>query len=161
MLGAIIKSYFAERENIDPKKIYSVSIMPCTAKKFEAGRPEMEDDDGTADVDAVLTTRELANMIRMHGLVLNELPIEEADNPFGERSTAGKLFGATGGVMEAAARTAHWMVTGKEMENLDIKALRGFDGVKVAYLDLDGLTVGVAVANGLGNARKLLDEILK
>jgi iron-only hydrogenase group A len=158
MLGAIIKSYFAKREGIDPKKIYSVSIMPCTAKKFEAGRPEMMQD-GEPDVDAVLTTRELARLIRMRGLDLKTLQPDTADTPFGERTTAGKLFGASGGVMEAAIRTAYWMITGKELPNLNVEAVRGLQGVKEAQLDINGLKVGVAVVSGLGNARKLLDEI--
>jgi NADH-quinone oxidoreductase subunit G/NADP-reducing hydrogenase subunit HndD len=158
MMGAIIKGYFAEKQGIDPASIFSVSIMPCTAKKFEAGRPEMARD-GLADVDAVLTTRELAKIIRMRGLDLGAMPTETADTPFGERTTAGKLFGASGGVMEAAIRTAHWMLTGKELENLVVQPVRGMDGIKEARLNINGLEVGVAVANGLGNAAKLLDQI--
>jgi NADH-quinone oxidoreductase subunit G/NADP-reducing hydrogenase subunit HndD len=158
MMGAIIKSYFAQREGIDPSKIFSVSIMPCTAKKFECGRSEMAH--GTvADVDAVLTTRELARIIRMRGLDLNSMPAETADTPFGERSTAGKLFGASGGVMEAAIRTAHFLLTGKELENLEVKAVRGLAGVKEAKVQIGDLEVGVAVVSGLGNARKLLEEV--
>jgi iron-only hydrogenase group A len=158
MMGAVIKSYFAEREGLDPSRIYSVSIMPCTAKKFEAGRPEMGRD-GLADVDAVLTTRELARMIRMCGLNFADMPSETADTPFGERTTAGKLFGASGGVMEAAIRTAHYLVTGKELGNLDVQAVRGLDGVKEARLKIDNIELGVAVVSGLGNACKLLDQI--
>lgn len=158
MMGAIIKSYFAEREKVDPANIYSVSIMPCTAKKFEAGRPEMGRG-GVADVDAVLTTRELAELIRMHGLDLKDLPPDTADTPFGERTTAGKLFGATGGVMEAAIRSVHFLVTGKEMGNLTVEPVRGLEGVKEAQVQVDGLTVNVAVVSGLGNACKLLDQI--
>lgn len=158
MMGAIIKTHFAKRENIDPAKIFSVSIMPCTAKKFEAGRPEMGRG-GLADVDAVLTTRELADIIRMAGLNLTELDPDTADTPFGERTTAGKLFGATGGVMEAAIRSAYFLVTGKELENLEVKAVRGLDGVKEARVQVGDLNLGVAVASGLGNASKLLDQI--
>jgi len=158
MMGAIIKSYFAQREGIDPKKIFSVSIMPCTAKKFECGRTEMSHST-TADVDAVLTTRELARIMRMRGIDLGALAAEGADTPFGERSTAGKLFGATGGVMEAALRTAYFMLTGKELENLEVKAVRGLQGVKEAKVKVGDLEVGVAVVSGLGNARKMLDEI--
>ena len=118
MMGAVVKSYFAEREKLRSASIFSVSIMPCTAKKFEAARPEMGRN-GVADIDAVLTTRELADIIRMRGLDLAvELAPEAADTPFGERTTAGKLFGGTGGVMEAALRTAHWMVTGRETDRL-------------------------------------------
>lgn len=158
MLGAIIKSYYAKREGIDPKKIFSVSIMPCTAKKFEAGRPEMMHD-GAPDIDAVLTTRELARLIRMRGIQLASLTPDTADTPFGERTSAGKLFGASGGVMEAAIRTAYWMITGTELGDLKVEAVRGLEGVKEARLEIHGLTVGVAVVSGLGNARKLLDEI--
>ena len=121
MMGAVIKTYFAQKEGIDRKKIFSVSVMPCTAKKFEAQRPEMLDN-GIPDVDAVLTTRELARIIHMRGLDLNAMTPDTADTPFGERSTAGKLFGATGGVMEAAIRTAHYLITGKEMDNLKVQA---------------------------------------
>jgi len=158
MMGAVIKSYFAEREGLDPSRIYSVSIMPCTAKKFEAGRPEMGRD-GVADVDAVLTTRELARIIRMCGLNLREMPSDTADTPFGERTTAGKLFGATGGVMEAAIRTAYHLVTGKELGNLEVQAVRGLTGVKEAHVQVDGIELGVAVVSGLGNASRLLDQI--
>jgi len=158
MMGAVIKSYFAERENLDPANIYSVSIMPCTAKKFEAGRPEMGRG-GVADIDAVLTTRELAELIRMHGLDLKDLPSDTCDTPFGERTTAGKRFGASGGVMEAAIRTVYYLVTGKEMGNLTVEPVRGMEGVKEAQVEVNGLTVKVAVVSGLGNACKVLDQI--
>ena len=158
MMGAVIKSYFAKREGLDPANIFSVSVMPCTAKKFEAGRPEMGRD-GMADIDAVLTTRELVQLIRMHGLDLQDLPAEGADTPFGERTTAGKLFGATGGVMEAALRTAHWLLTGREMGELTVAAVRGLEGVKEAQLDIDGIKLNVAVVSGLGNASRLLEHI--
>ena len=158
MMGAVIKSFFAEREGIDPANIFSVSIMPCTAKKFEAARPEMGRS-GVADVDAVLTTRELARIIRMRGLNLRDMPCETADTPFGERTTAGKLFGATGGVMEAAIRTAHYLLTGQELGDLCVTAVRGLDGAKEAQLTINGTQINVAVVNGLGNAAKLLAEI--
>ncbi len=158
MLGAIIKSYYAERQALDPAKIFSVSIMPCTAKKFEAGRGEMGRN-GIPDVDAVLTTRELARMIRMFGLDPQMLTPEATDTPFGERSTAGKLFGATGGVMEAAIRTAYYLLTGEEPEVLKIKALRGLKGVKEASARIGSLDINVAVVSGLANAGRLLDEI--
>ena len=131
MLGAIIKSYYAEKAGIDPKKIFSVSLMPCTAKKFECGRPEMMKD-GHADIDAVLTTREMARIFKMRGIDFNMLEPEVADNPFGERSSAGKLFGVSGGVMEAAVRTAHYLITGREAEELKFQQLRGLDGAKEA-----------------------------
>jgi iron-only hydrogenase group A len=158
MMGAVIKSYYAEKENIDPKNIFSVSIMPCTAKKFEATRSEMTRG-ALPDIDAVLTTRELAKLLRKFGVVLGTVKPEEADNPLGTRSTAGKIFGATGGVMEAAVRTAHYLLTGKEMENLVVPEVRELKGVKEASVTIDELKVGIAVASGLGNARKLLDQI--
>jgi len=160
MLGAIIKHYYAQREGIDPARVFSVSIMPCTAKKFEAGRPEMMHE-AVADVDAVLTTRELAQMIRMHGIDLTALPPEGADTPFGDRSTAGKLFGATGGVAEAAIRTAHYLVTGQELSDLKVQAVRGLKGVKEARVKVGDLELGVAVVSGLSNARRVLDELRK
>lgn len=158
MLGAITKSYFAEKEGIDPQKIFMVSIMPCTAKKFEAERPEMSNH-GRPDVDASLTTRELARIIKMRGLDLKNMNPETADTPFGERSSAGKLFGVSGGVTEAAVRTAHYLITGQELENPKIQELRGLDGIKEAQIKVGDLEVGVAVVSGLSNARKLLDEI--
>jgi NADH-quinone oxidoreductase subunit G/NADP-reducing hydrogenase subunit HndD len=158
MMGAVIKRYFAKQEGIQPSRIYSVSVMPCTAKKFEAARPEMAED-GLPDIDAVLTTRELAKLIRMRGIDLAQLPPDTADTPFGERSTAGKLFGASGGVMEAAIRTAHFLVTGRELEKLEVEAVRGLEGAKEARVQFDGIELGVAVVNGLGNACRLLDEI--
>ncbi len=158
MMGAVIKGYWAQREEIELSKVFSVSIMPCTAKKFEAGRPEMGRE-GLVDIDAVLTTRELAKLIRMRGLDLREMQPEVADSPFGERTTAGKLFGATGGVMEAALRTAHWILTGRELENLTVAPLRGLEGAKEARLNIDGRDIGVAVVSGLGNAAKLLEQI--
>jgi len=158
MLGAVIKSYFAEKEGLDPRKIFSVSVMPCTAKKFEAQRPEMVQN-GIPDVDAVLTTRELARLIRLFHLDIQSLEPEAADSPFAVRSSAGKLFGATGGVMEAAVRSAHYLITGKEMENLKIKELRGLKGVKEATVRIGDLDVNVAVVSGLSNARMLLEEV--
>lgn len=158
MLGAVIKTFYAEKNNLDPKKIFSVSIMPCTAKKFEASRPELGRD-GYQDVDAVLTTREAAQLIKMFGLDLKALSPEPADTPFGVRSTAGKLFGASGGVMEAAIRSAYFLLTGNELADLKVEAVRGIDGWKEAHLDINGLAIGVAVVNGLANARKLLDMI--
>jgi iron-only hydrogenase group A len=158
MLGAIIKSYFAQKENIDPAKIYSVSIMPCVAKKFECERPDMGQN-GIQDIDAVLTTRELAELIRYFGIDIKKLGPDTADTPFGLRSSAGKLFGVSGGVMEAAIRTAYNMITGKELAELEVKDVRGLNGVKTAKLNIEGLEVGVAAVSGLGNAAKLLEEI--
>jgi NADH-quinone oxidoreductase subunit G/NADP-reducing hydrogenase subunit HndD len=158
MMGAIIKSFFAEQEGIDPKKIFSVSIMPCTAKKFEALRPEMSTN-GLPDIDAVLTTRELARMIQLRGIDLKDLEPDTADTPFGERTTAGKLFGASGGVMEAAIRSAHFLVMGTELDDLNVSAVRGLEGIKETTVKIGDLNLVVAVANGVGQARKLLDEI--
>ncbi len=158
MLGAVIKSYYAEREGIDPSKIFSVSVMPCTAKKFESGRPEMMDGH-VQDVDAVLTVRELARIITMRGIDFQSLDPEPADNPFGQRSTAGKLFGATGGVMEAAIRTAHFLVTGQELKDLKVQEVRGLDGVKEAHVQVGDLTLGVAVVSGLQNAHKIVQQV--
>lgn len=161
MLGALVKHIYPAQQGIDASSIYSVSIMPCTAKKFEARRPEMGTTNGTGiqDVDAVLTTRELARLIKQYGLDLNELEPEAPDTPFGARSTAGKLFGASGGVMEAAVRSAHYLITGKEMANLRVQPLRGMAGVKEAKVTIDGLEISVAVVSGLGNASALLEEI--
>lgn len=158
MMGALLKSYYAEKQGIDPKNIYSVSLMPCTAKKFEAERPELGRNN-TPDIDAVLTTRELARIIKMRGLDIKNMSPESADTPFGERSSAGKLFGASGGVMEAALRTAYFMLTGTELQAQKIKELRGLDGIKEFHVQIGDLEVGVAVASGLGNARKLLEDV--
>ncbi len=158
MMGAIIKSFYAEQQGIDPADIFSVAIMPCTAKKFEAARPEMARN-GIPDIDAVLTTRELTRMIQMRGLDLKAMEPDTADTPFGERTSAGKIFGASGGVMEAAIRSAHFLLTGTELSNMDVKAVRGFDGIKEATVPIGDLDVKVVVANGLSNARKVLDEI--
>lgn len=158
MFGALAKTYYAEKAGIDPKDIYVVSIMPCTAKKFECERPEMTDS-GYPDVDAVLTTRELAKMIRETGLDFNNLPDEKYDDPFGITTGAGVIFGASGGVMEAALRTVYEVVTKETLPSLDFTAVRGLEGIKEAEVDLKGTKVKVAVANGLGNARKLMDLI--
>ncbi|MBI9017528.1 MAG: iron hydrogenase small subunit [Phycisphaerae bacterium] len=161
MMGAVIKSFFAEKKELDPKNIFSVSLMPCTAKKFEAQRPEMEDIEGFPDVDAVLTTRELARLIKLYHLDINALEPDAADNPFGQRSSAGKLFGASGGVMEAAIRSAHFLVTGKEMTDIKVKEIRGFDGIKETSVKIGDLTLNVAAVSGLGNAHKILQAIKK
>ncbi|MDK2927031.1 MAG: NADP-reducing hydrogenase subunit HndD [Bacillota bacterium] len=158
MFGAVTKTYYAEKMGLKPEDIYVVSIMPCTAKKFEAQRPEMTAS-GTADVDAVLTTRELARMLKEAGIEFESLPEEEYDAPLGISTGAGAIFGATGGVMEAALRTVYEAVTGKTLENLDFTAVRGLEGVKEAAVDLDGKTVKVAVAHGLANAKKVLEKI--
>ena len=155
MMGAIIKSYFAKQHELDPKDIFVVSIMPCTAKKYERQRKEMPE-----DVDAVLTTRELAKMIKRAGIVWNKLPDEEFDNDLlGEYSGAGVIFGVTGGVMEAALRTAYFWLTGKEYQEINFTAVRGLEGVKEAALNINGTEIKVAVTSGMANAKKLLDQI--
>ena len=158
MQGAMIKSYWAEREGVDPKKIRTISIMPCTAKKFEAKRPEMGHD-GMADVDAVITTRELARMIKEAGIDFNNLPDEDFDSTMGESSGAGVIFGATGGVMEAALRTVYEKVTGETLKDVEFHEVRGLKDVKEAAIQVGDLTVNVAIAHGTANAAKLLDSI--
>jgi NADH-quinone oxidoreductase subunit G/NADP-reducing hydrogenase subunit HndD len=158
MLGAVVKTFLAERLDVDPSRIYSVAIMPCTAKKFEAGRPEMGRQ-GLQDIDAVLTTREAAELIRMYGLDLAALPPDAADTPFGERTSAGKLFGASGGVAEAAIRTAHYLLTGQAPGQLKVQALRGLDGIKEFRTTVAGREIGIAAVSGLGNARRILEQI--
>lgn len=158
MFGAVLKSYYAEKMGIDPAKIFVVSIMPCTAKKFEAQRPELSAT-GYPDVDVVLTTRELARMIREAGIDFTELPERQFDDPMGEASGAAVIFGATGGVMEAALRTVAEILTEKSIDNVEYTQVRGIDGIKEATIDLGDLKLKAAVAHGLGNARKLLDSI--
>jgi len=158
MLGAVIKTYFAKKADIDPKRIFSVSIMPCTAKKFESTRPEMGRD-GLADIDAVLTTREFARLVEMFGVDVHALEPDTSDTLMGERSSAGKLFGVSGGVMEAAVRTAHFLLTGEELAMPRLEAVRGLEGHKEAKVEIAGQTYGVAVVNGLANAGALLDEL--
>ena len=158
MFGAIIKSYYAEKEGINPADIYVVSVMPCTAKKYEAQREEMKGT-GYPDVDAVITTRELAKMIKECGTDFVKLSDEEFDRPFGPATGAGVIFGATGGVMEAALRTVYEVLEGKPMANIEFDAVRGTEGIKEAEVEVAGMKVRVAVAHGLGNARKLLDSI--
>lgn len=158
MFGALAKTYYAQQSGIDPKDIVVVSIMPCTAKKYECTRPEMNSS-GYQDVDHVLTTREFGRMLRQAGVDFAALPDGSFDNPLGISTGAAALFGATGGVMEAALRTVYEVVTGKELAKLEFESVRGLEGIKEATIDLDGLPVKVAVANGLGNARKLMDKI--
>ena len=159
MMGAILKTYYAEKTGVKPEDMFVVSIMPCTAKKYEAQREELKTN-GLSDVDAVLTTRELARIIRRAGIMWNRLPEEEFDNDIvGEYSGAGVIFGATGGVMEATLRTAAKKLTGKELADPEIKDVRGLDGIKEATYNLGGAEVRVAVAHGMKNAKVLLDEI--
>ncbi len=158
MFGAVLKTYYAEKEGIDPAKIVSVSVMPCTAKKFEVGR-DGEAASGYPDVDIAITTRELARMIRRVGLKFTELPDEKFDEPLGISTGAGVIFGATGGVMEAALRTAVETLTGEELKTLEFTDVRGVEGIKEAAYDVAGMNIKVAVASGLGNAKKLLEKV--
>jgi NADP-reducing hydrogenase subunit HndD len=158
MLGAVIKSYYAEKNNLDPSKVFVVSIMPCTAKKFEAQRPELSAT-GYPDVDAVLTTRELARMIRQAGIDFVKLPDEEFDPVLGDSTGAGVIFGATGGVMEAALRTVYELVTGKPMDNIEVNAVRGIEGVKEAEIQMGDMVIRAAVAHGTANAKALLEKV--
>ncbi len=158
MTGAIIKSYYAEKEGIDPKNIVSVSVMPCTAKKFEHKRDD-EGRDGIQDVDIVITTRELADMIKRAGLQFTALPDEEYDPALGLFTGAAVIFGATGGVMEAALRSVADILTGEELEQIDYTEVRGTEPIKYATYNVAGMEVKVAVTSGLKNAAKLLDDI--
>jgi iron-only hydrogenase group A len=172
MFGSIAKTYYAEKLGIDPRKMVVVSVMPCTAKKYEAHRPEMmsafehwkekegwSKDDAFYDVDYVLTTRELSRMFKESGIGFSNLPLEEFDNPLGESTGAAVIFGATGGVMEAALRTAYEVVTGTPLPDINFTAVRGMEGLKEAEVDLKGTKIKVAVAHTLKNARQLLDQI--
>jgi NADH-quinone oxidoreductase subunit G len=158
MFGALAKTYFAEVAHLAPEKMISVSVMPCTAKKYEAQRPEMNSS-GFMDVDYVLTTRELAAMVREAGIDLATLPDAPAEELMGLYSGAATIFGVTGGVMEAALRTAYKVITGRELEGLDITPVRGMERIKSATVKVDDLNVQVAVAHGLGSARKLADQV--
>lgn len=158
MFGALVKTYWAEKMNIAPEKIYSVSIMPCTAKKFEAGRPEMRDS-GYQDVDLVLTTREIGRLFRMSGIDFSKLEGSPFDSWMGQYTGAAVIFGATGGVMEAALRTVYEIVTKEELKDVNLVATRGMGGIKEAEIDLKGTVVKVAIAHGLSNARKLMDQV--
>ena len=158
MLGAVIKSYYAETNHIDPKDIYVVSVMPCVAKKFEAQRPELSNG-GLQDVDAVITTRELARMIKEAGIDFVNLPDESFDAMLGESTGAADIFGATGGVMEAALRTVADILEGKDLDNIEYTAVRGIEGVKEASVTIAGKEIKLAVANGTGNAKILMEKM--
>ena len=161
MVGAIIKSYYAKKHDLDPKNICVVSIMPCVAKKYENKRPENMVD-GLMDVDVVLTTRELAKLIRRAGINWNKLPLEEFDNDLlGEYTGAGVIFGVTGGVMEAAVRSANYLLTGEELEQTEFTPVRGLQGIKEASVTVAGITLNMAVASGMKNAKILLEQIKK
>ena len=160
MQGAIIKSYWAEQNGIKPEDIFVVSVMPCTAKKYERQREQMKVN-GNWDVDAVITTRELARMIKRSGIIFNRLPDEDWDQDImGDYTGAGVIFGVTGGVMEAALRTVYYKLTGKESDPIEFKAVRGYDaGIREASVDVNGTMINVAIASGMKSAKVLLDEI--
>ena len=158
MFGALIKSYFAKKEGIDPKKIYVVSVMPCIAKKFESTRPEMEND-GLRDVDNVITTRELSRMIKQANIEFDKLEDSNFDSPMGEATGAAAIFGTTGGVMEAALRTAQDILTGENLEKINFEQVRGGEGIKKSTVNIAGKDLNIVAASGLANARKILDEI--
>ena len=159
MFGAVIKSYFAEKLGVDPARIFVVSIMPCTAKKYECAVPEVSDSGAERDVDAVLTTREVTRLLKSQNVHPDELEDEPFDTPLGTGSGAGVIFGATGGVMEAALRTVYYCVTGRNPDPDAFRDVRGLDGWKEAVFDVDGRKVRIAVASGLANARKLVEAI--
>lgn len=158
MFGAVAKHYWAKKMGVDPHNVVVVSIMPCLAKKYECAREEMKSD-GVPDVDFVVNTRELAVLLKESGINMSNLKEQEFDNPLGESTGAGVIFGAAGGVLEAALRTAYEWFTGKELEAVDFEAVRGIDGIRSAEVDLDGTIIRVAQASGLGNARELLNKI--
>ncbi|MBR6663699.1 MAG: [Alphaproteobacteria bacterium] len=159
MVGALAKTYYAEKMAINPEKIKVVSIMPCTAKKWEITRSKEMSSSGYQDVDVSLTTRELCRMIKQSGIDFRNLPEEEADNPLGEYSGAGTIFGVTGGVMTAALRTAYFYITGKELGDLEFKEIEGLEGIKEAEVDIKGNKVKIAVAHGCGNIEIILNKI--
>ena len=161
MLGVMAKTYYSEKTGIDPARHFQVSIMPCTAKKYELERTDEMFASGYQDVDVTLTTRELARLIKQAGLVFSEMPAENADSLLGEYSGAGTIFGATGGVMEAALRTGHYLVTGENLprQAIEILPVRGLEGVKEAEVDIKGTKVRVAVAHGMANVDKVLDKV--
>jgi len=161
MLSALVKTYYAEKQTIDPENIYVVAVMPCVAKKFEIQRPEHLMDNGTPYTDAVLTTRELIWMVKAYGIDFANLPEEDFDAPMGFSSGAADIFGTTGGVMEAALRTAVETLTGETLEEIDFEVVRGVTGIKEASLEVDGKTINIAVSNGLNNAKILLDKVKK
>ena len=158
MFGAILKSYYAKKEGIDPEKIYTVSVMPCIAKKFESKRPEMKEN-GLEDVDNVITTRELARMIKQANIDFEKLEDSKFDDPMGEATGAAAIFGVTGGVMEASLRTAEDILTGKELPKIDFEQVRGSQGIKRATITIAGKPISVVAASGLANAKKILEEI--
>jgi iron-only hydrogenase group A len=160
MEGAILKTYYAKKMGLNPEDIYVVSIMPCTVKKYESERPELREDHFT-DVDAVLTTRELVRLFNMSGIDFTDLPETEFDNPLGESTGAAAIFGTSGGVMEAALRTAYFFISGNELEKLELQDVRGSAGVRSATVPINGKDINVAIVNGIGNVGPVLDAVAK
>lgn len=160
MEGAVLKTYYADKMGIAPKDIYVVSIMPCTVKKYESERSELSED-YLPDVDAVLTTRELVRLFKMHGVDFSDLADDEFDNPLGESTGAAAIFGTSGGVMQAALRTAYFKMTGINLEEMNFEELRGNTGIKECTVDINGLNVKIAVVNGIGNVGPILDDLEK
>lgn len=158
MEGAVLKTYYAKKMGIDPKDIFVVSIMPCTVKKYESSRGELKEGI-LQDVDAVLTTRELVRFFNIAGIEFSDLPQDSFDNPLGESTGAAAIFGTSGGVMEAALRTAYFKISGNEMENLEFDSVRGSKGIKEASVSINGLNLNVAVVNGIGNVKKIIEEV--
>ncbi len=159
MEGAVLKTYYAKKMGIDPKDIFVVSIMPCTVKKYESNRTELAEET-MPDVDAVLTTRELVRFFKIAGIDFEDLPQDQFDNPLGESTGAAAIFGTSGGVMEAALRTAYFKLSGKELDNLEFESVRGSAGVKEASIDVNGLQLNIAVVNGIGNVQPVIDDII-
>jgi NADH-quinone oxidoreductase subunit G len=159
MLGAMAKSYYAEKANIEPKDMFVVSVMPCTAKKFEVGRDDNMSSTGFQDVDVAITTRELARMIKQAGIDFASLPEEEVDSLLGEYTGAGTLFGVTGGVMEAALRSAYYLITKEDLEDVNFMECRGMEGVKEATIDIKGTKIRIAIAHQMGNVEQVLNRV--
>ena len=159
MEGAVLKTYYAKKMGINPKDIFVVSVMPCTVKKYESNRAELSED-SYPDVDAVITTRELVRFFKMVGIDFEGLPQDSFDNPLGESTGAAAIFGTSGGVMEAALRTAYFKMTGKDLEKIEFESIRGMEGLKEAVVNIDGTELNIAVVNGIGNVRPVIDEIL-
>ncbi len=160
MEGAVLKTYYAEKTGLQPEDMFVVSIMPCTVKKFESDRPELAEQN-LSDVDAVLTTRELVRLFKIAGIEFEDLPESDFDNPLGESTGAAAIFGTSGGVMEAALRTAYYKLTSHELTNLELSDIRGMEGIKESTIVINGTEINVAVVNGIGNVDPILDEIEK
>ena len=159
MEGAVLKTYYAKKMGINPKDIFVVSIMPCTVKKYESSRLELQED-AKPDVDAVLTTRELVRFFKLAGIDFRDLPEDNFDNPLGEATGAAAIFGTSGGVMEAAIRTAYYYLTGENLESLELNSVRGLEGIKEAAININGLLLNVAVVNGIGNIETVIKDVL-